>query len=213
MNRKSFIFFGPPGSGKGTQATLLGEELGLPTISLGELLRQEKNAKTDLGKRIEKMLSSGKLVPDPVVRDVMRARLSKRDIKGGFILDGYPRTKNQFNHFKQILGNSYDLHFIFIDVRDVEVKRRLGKRRSCACGATYHLVFNPPKEKGICDNCKSKIKIRSDDRPDVIKQRLELYHAETGPLISYMQKMGTVLHVDGEGGIDEIKKEIKRQIK
>ena len=213
MNRKSFIFFGPPGSGKGTQAALLGKDLGLPIISLGELLRQEKNAGSDLGKKVEKFLNSGKLVPDLIVRDVIKTRLGKRDAGAGFILDGYPRTKKQLSHFKQILKKAYDLHFIFIDVGDKEVGRRLGKRRSCSCGATYHLIFNPPKEKGLCDNCKNKIRTRSDDKPDVIRHRLELYHNETEPLIKDMQKIGAIMHIDGEKEIAEIRKEIKRQIK
>ncbi|MEK7097395.1 MAG: nucleoside monophosphate kinase, partial [Patescibacteria group bacterium] len=183
MNRKSFVFFGPPGSGKGTQAALLGKYLGLPAISLGELLRQKKNSRSHLGKKIEKYLSNGKLVPESIVLEVLRTRLNKKDVKAGFILDGYPRTKKQLSHFRQILKKTHNIHFIFIDVDDKEVKKRLGKRRSCSCGATYHLIFNPPKIKGLCDSCKKKIQIRSDDKPAVIKRRLELYHSETEPLI------------------------------
>lgn len=213
MNRKSFVFFGPPGSGKGTQAVLLGKDLGLPAISLGELLRQKKNSRSHLGKKIEKYLSKGKLVPESIVREVLRTRLDKKDVKAGFILDGYPRTKKQLGHFRQILKKTHNIHFIFIDVDDKEVKKRLGKRRSCSCGATYHLIFNPPKIKGLCDSCKKKIQIRSDDKPAVIGRRLDLYHSETEPLIGGMKKIGTILHINGEQDIAEIQKEIKRQIK
>ena len=213
MNRKSFVFFGPPGSGKGTQAALLGKYLGLPAISLGELLRQKKNSRSHLGKKIEKYLSNGKLVPESIVLEVLRTRLNKKDVKAGFILDGYPRTKKQLSHFRQILKKTHNIHFIFIDVDDKEVKKRFGKRRCCSCGATYHIIFNPPKIKGLCDSCKKKIQIRSDEKPAVIKRRLELYHSETEPLIGGMKKIGIILHINGEQDIAEIQKEIKRQIK
>lgn len=213
MNRKTFIFFGPPGSGKGTQANLLGNDLKIPTISLGKLLRQEKQGQTDLGKKIEEYLDNGRLVPDEIVGEVIRERLGMDDVKSGFILDGYPRTKSQLEYLKSILQDSNGIYFVFIDVGDEEIKKRLGGRRNCSCGATYHLVFNPPKEEGICDDCKKELRMRGDDKPEIIKHRLELYHEETAPVIQGLEGLGNIIHINGEKGIEEIQNEIKEQIK
>lgn len=212
MNNKSFVFFGPPGSGKGTQASLLGRTLGVPTISLGELLRKERTEGTPLGKSVEEYLKSGRLVPDEVVGDIVKERLNKEDVQGGFILDGYPRTENQLEHLKKTLPNFDNIYFIFLDVGDKEIVNRLSGRRHCSCGETYHLIFNPPKQENVCDICGKELRMRDDDKPETIMHRLELYHRETKPVIQNLLKSGKIIHINGEQKITEIEKEMKEKI-
>ena len=150
--KKIVILFGPPGSGKGTQARLLGKERKWTNISMGRLLRKEKNSGSELGKKLEKEVDGGKLVSDDLVEKVIKKRLSEKDIQEGVILDGFPRTGKQLRDLDKILegffGSEYELTAVFVKLSDSEVKKRLGGRRVCSsCGTNYHLEFNPPQKK------------------------------------------------------------------
>lgn len=212
-----FIFFGPPGSGKGTQADMLAERMKLPVVSPGELLRHEINAKTDLGLEVEKKLAKGKMVANEIVEKIIDKRLSKRDAQKGFVLDGYPRTKKQLNNFsnrlKKISSAKDNVYAFLVDVKDLEVKKRLGGRRVCDCGASYHLKYNPPKKKELCDLCGKKLSIRDDDKPMVIKDRLHSYHHKIKPLLSYWGKDDRLVVVDGSQSIKKVENDIQKFLK
>lgn len=212
-----FIFFGPPGSGKGTQADMLAEKMKLPVVSPGELLRHEINAKTDLGLEVEKKLAKGKMVANEIVEKIIDRRLSKRDAQKGFVLDGYPRTKNQLNNLsdrlKKISSVKDNVYAFLVDVKDLEVKKRLGGRRVCDCGASYHLKYNPPKKKGFCDLCGNKLSIREDDKPAVIRDRLYSYHKKIKPLLGYWSKDDRLIIIDGSQPIKKVEKDIQKFLK
>lgn len=215
--KRYFVFFGPPGSGKGTQTDMLGKRLGLPVVSPGELLRYEEDHKTVLGKRVSAMIDTGKLVPDRVVEKLIDARLDKKDARNGFILDGYPRDHHQLSYlekrFKKIAGPGDKIFTFLIHISDAEVKRRLGGRRVCDCGAAYHLKYNPPKKKGICDLCGAKIYTRHDDTPEIMAKRLKLYHKQTELLTRHYEKIGRISKIDGRKSIKDIHKDIIKILK
>jgi adenylate kinase len=226
------IFLGPPGSGKGTQAEMISKKIKLPTISTGELLREEIRAKTKIGRTVEKIIAKGKYAPEEIIEKIISKRIKKADAKRGFILDGFPRNKKQLNYLIEMLKIKRNLKrnriphrvsdffvisnrasdpfviAILVDVSDKEVKSRLGGRRVCACGATYHIKFNPPKKKGVCDLCGSKLRIRDDDKPSVIANRLKIYHKEIAPIINYWEKNGKLIKINGEQSIKKVQKNI-----
>jgi len=210
------IFFGPPGSGKGTQAEMISEKIKIPAISAGKLLREEVENKTETGKAIEKIMSRGGLVPNSVIEKLLFKRMLKKDAARGFILDGYPRKKSQQDNLikklEGVTGQKDKIFAVLINVSDKEVKIRLGGRRICACGATYHIKFNPPKKKGICDLCGSKLRIRADDKPSVIADRLKIYHKEIAPIIDYWKKSGRLIKVDGERSIEAVHRGIVKSV-
>ncbi|MFA6393645.1 MAG: nucleoside monophosphate kinase [Patescibacteria group bacterium] len=215
MKKIFYIMFGPPGSGKGTQAEILGKRMGLPTISTGVLLRKEIGDKTELGQKVESIIAGGNLVSDEIVAKMIISRLKESDAAKGAIFDGYPRTMNQ-NKFlldvlKEIPGDN--IIPILVDVSDEEVARRLGGRRSCSCGATYHMIYNPPKNDETCDVCGAKIVIRPDDEPGVIKERLKVYHLNVDLVINYWRSNGRLIVIDGEPPIKEVAKEIEKKLK
>ncbi|KKQ60375.1 MAG: Adenylate kinase [Parcubacteria group bacterium GW2011_GWE2_38_18] len=211
MNKNYYIFFGPPGSGKGTQAKKIAEKLSMPIISTGEILRQEVELKSEIGKKAQKLMSQGKYVPDEVVGDLIVKRLRKKDAVNGAIFDGYPRTEFQQNFLTNKL-KKFNTTGIFVAVKDAEVRRRLGGRRACVCGQTFHTKFKPAKKNGTCDACGGKLFIRSDDKPESIKTRLEVYHSLTEPLLKYWENNGRLIKVDGEQKIDNVYKEIVKKI-
>lgn len=216
LKKKNIIvFFGPPGSGKGTQAMALAKKLKIPTISLGEIFRAEINKKTKLGEEVAATIAKGKLVKEIVVETMIDQRLAKEDVKKGFILDGYPRNEKQNNELiKKIKKfNNNKTTAILVNVSDKEVKRRLGGRRICVCGKNYHLLYNPPKKKDVCDRCGQKILIRKDDKPEVIAARLKLYHQEVRPILIYWGKNNGLLKINGEQNIKEVEKEIMNKLK
>lgn len=212
--KKVIIFFGPPGSGKGTQADMLGEKLGLPVISPGELLRHERDAGTELGKQVADKLAKGELVNDELVENILDNRLKKDDASAGFILDGFPRDLEQLEYLEkkihELLKSDDEVMAIYIDVSDKEVESRIGGRRVCDCGAAYHLTKKPPKEEGICDLCGAKIYIRKDDKPEIMAGRLKSFHERIGPILENFKKDGKLIRINGEKEIDEIKKEIEK---
>ena len=201
------ILLGPPGSGKGTQAQKLVERFKVPQVSTGDIFRQAVRDQTELGKKAKEYMDRGELVPDQIVVGMVEERLSQPDCKNGFILDGFPRTIAQAEALDELLarrGEKLDA-VLEISVPDEEVIKRLSGRRTCRqCGAMYHIEFNPPKEPGRCDKCKGELYQREDDKEEVIKSRLEVYHSQTAPLIEYYQKKGLLKKIDGVGGIEEI---------
>lgn len=212
-NRKKIIvFFGPPGSGKGTQADMLGEMLHVPVISPGELLRHERDAGTELGKQVEEKITHGILVSDEIVENMLDKRLEKDDVKNGFVLDGYPRRKEQIEFFSKrvepIIGDNGFVLAIYINVSDDEVKHRIGGRRVCDCGTSYHIVNNPPKQEGLCDLCGSALYQREDDKPEILHDRLRDFHVGIKPLLDFFEKDHELVRVDGHKHIDEIKNDI-----
>jgi len=232
MSKKIFlIFFGPPGSGKGTQADMLAEKLKLPVICPGELLRHEVELNTEIGKKVKSAVNSGKMVSEAIVEELIDQRLRRRDAKKGAIFDGCPRRKKQLNFlikkFNKINGNNKCTNVlpcknqgnglrvaaILVNVSSKEVKKRLGCRRVCDCGAAYHIKYNPPKKRGICDLCGKKLSIRKDDKPAVIADRLKLYYKQTEPLLDYFQQRGELIKIDGEQSIKDVEKEIWEKIK
>ncbi|MCX6792783.1 MAG: nucleoside monophosphate kinase [Candidatus Falkowbacteria bacterium] len=213
MPKKIIVFFGPPGSGKGTQSEMLAETLGLPAISTGELLRREQKTGSVLGKHVKTLMASGKMLGVTLMDHILRHRLAKSDTRRGFLLDGYPRKIEQLRHFLSILKATDSLYFIVIEVSDKEVLRRLSGRRVCDCGASYHLLYNKPRRANKCDLCGQTLLTRADDTPKVIKQRLKYYHALTQPMLEKASGRGSLIFVNGEQSITGIKKELEGKLK
>jgi adenylate kinase len=217
MSKTILIIFGPQGSGKGTQADMLARRLKLPTISLGDLLRQEVKAGSDMGREAVSYMKKGELVPNKVIENLVRNRLDKDDARAGFILDGYPRNEFQQAGLKKILNEITDdddkIYAIEIWISDQEARSRIGGRRSCDCGAVYHLKYNPPKKKGLCDLCSKKLYIRKDDKPKAIDVRLKLYRQDSEPLLDYWRQANELVRINGEQDIDKVQNEIIKKLK
>ena len=193
----NIIFFGAPGAGKGTQAEIVSKKLDIPTISTGNMIREAIKNGTDMGNAAKSFIEAGKLVPDEVVIGIIKDRLDAEDCKKGFILDGFPRTIPQAEAL-EAMGVKIDV-VLNIEVSDEEIVTRMSGRRTCPkCGGTYHIVFNPTKTEGICDNCGAELTIRKDDAPEVVKSRLEVYHNETEPLKDFYEKKGILKTVVGQ---------------
>ena len=196
------IFLGAPGAGKGTQADIVSERFGIPTISTGALLREAISAGTPLGLSAKKFIDDGKLVPDEVVIGIIGERLKKDDCKVGFILDGFPRTVPQAEALDK-MGITLDL-VISIEVPDEKIIARVGGRRLCKdCGTSYHLVYNPTKVEGKCDKCGGELYTRKDDDPEVVKNRLKVYHEQTEPLEGFYRAKGNLAVVIGQEKIED----------
>ena len=208
------IFFGAPGSGKGTQAKILSEKNKLPTISTGELLRQEIKERTKLGQKVENIISKGEYVSDNIIANIILKRTKNKDAKNGYIFDGYPRNKKQLdNLIKNFNLGKARVFAVLVNVGDKEVKKRLGGRRVCGCGMTYHIKFNPPKKKNVCNQCGEKLHIRKDDKTSVIADRLKIYHKEVAPLLKYWDDDGRLIKVNGEQDIKKVQKDIVKELK
>jgi adenylate kinase len=210
-----FVLLGPPGAGKGTQAQMLVTKYGVPQIATGDILRANVKAGTELGKKAKIYMDKGELVPDELVIALLKERISQPDAKKGFILDGFPRTVAQAEALEVLLKelNMKLNGVISIDVAPEELIRRLSGRRICkntACGASYHLIFNPPKVANKCDKCGSELYQRDDDKEEAIKNRLKVYTAQTEPLINYYQQKGKLIKVDGAREINAIFSELSR---
>jgi adenylate kinase len=205
------IFLGPPGSGKGTQAKMISEQLAIPQISTGDMLRAAVKEGTPMGLKAKALMDKGALVPDDVVVGIVRERLAKEDCGRGFILDGFPRTVAQADALQdtlQDLGKSLD-RVISLEVDGEAVVERIAGRRTCReCGKMYHVKFDPPRTEGRCDACGGELFLRDDDREETIRKRLEVYQAQTAPLIDYYRSKGLLAEVDGMQGIGEVQKHI-----
>lgn len=200
MSELNLILFGPPGAGKGTQAERLQADFQLPYIATGDMLRVNVKEGTELGKQAKKYMDAGDLVPDDVIVAMAADRLSRDDAQDGFILDGFPRTIEQAEALDRQLSDMGRriTSALLIDVPDEEVVRRLSGRRVCVkSGHNYHVEFDPPKREGVCDQDGSRLAQRDDDKPDVIKNRLKVYHDKTAPLIDYYDEQGLMRRIDG----------------
>lgn len=207
----NLILLGAPGAGKGTQAKLIADKYGIPQISTGDMLREAVAKGTELGKKAREFMSQGKLVPDEVVIGIVRERLKQKDCENGFILDGFPRTKAQAEALDRImleLGKKIDA-VININVPEEEIVKRIVNRRICKkCGAIYHLLYDPPKEDGICDKCGGELYQREDDKEEVVRERFAVYRKSTEPLVEYYKRKGVLYEVDGTREIEKVKAEI-----
>ena len=205
------IMLGAPGAGKGTQAKKIAEKYGIPHISTGDIFRANIKEGTELGKKAKSYMDQGLLVPDELTCDLVVDRISQPDTAKGYVLDGFPRTIPQAEALTDALnkrGETID-YAINVEVPDSNIINRMSGRRAClSCGATYHLTYNPPKTEGICDNCQGELVLRDDDKPETVKKRLDVYHAQTQPLIDYYQAAGALREVDGTQDIDVVFQDI-----
>lgn len=207
------LFLGPPGAGKGTQAKLLTEEFGACQVSTGDILRKAVKEETPLGKKASEFMAKGALVPDALMVTVIADRLRQDDCRKGFILDGFPRTLDQADGLETILKDmGLGLDCVFsLKVSQRLIVQRLEGRRSCRrCGALYHVIFQAPVKKGICDRCEGELYQREDDREETIRARLRVYKKQTGPLIGHYRKKGLLKEIDGVGSVEEIQNRIRR---
>lgn len=199
------VLIGCPGAGKGTQAKILSNHFKIAHISTGDLLRDEIKLKTDLGLKISTIIEAGELVSDEIIEQLLSKRILNQDCKNGFILDGYPRNVSQAENLPSIVGQIDKV--ILISVDDSIIIERMSGRRSCSkCGQMYHINYNPPKVNGVCDMCNSKLLQRNDDTPDIVKNRLLVYHNSTSPIIDFYKSKNLLLEIDGVGNIDDISK-------
>jgi adenylate kinase len=208
----NIILLGPPGAGKGTQAKMLIDSYGIPQISTGDMLRAAVKNQTQLGLEAKKFMDSGQLVPDSVVIGLAKDRIAQPDCAKGFMLDGFPRTVPQAEALDKVLaemGKKID-HVISIEVANSELMGRLTGRRTCkACGQGFHVMFDPPKTAGKCDKCSGDLFQRDDDNEATVGNRLNVYDAQTKPLIDYYQVKGLLRPIDGVGAISDIFGRIK----
>lgn len=201
------VMLGAPGAGKGTQAERIADKYQIPHISTGDIFRANIKAGTELGKKAKSYMDQGLLVPDSLTVDLLMDRIGQADCKDGYILDGFPRTIPQAESLKKALSDKGEaLDFaVNVDVPDENIVARMSGRRAClACGATYHVVYAPTKEEGICDRCGEKLVLRDDDKPETVKKRLDVYHSQTQPLIDYYTKQGKLVEVDGTQNVDAV---------
>jgi adenylate kinase len=207
MSELNLVLLGPPGSGKGTQGERLQADFRLPYYATGDILRAAVRDETELGRKAKEYMDRGDLVPDDVIIGVIAERVQSAEASDGFILDGFPRTTAQaeaLDEEMKRLGRELTAA-IQIDVPEDEVVRRLGGRRTCAKeGHVFHVEFDPPKNEDVCDICGSRLMVRDDDKPEVIRHRLEEYHTKTEPLISYYEEQGILRRVDGSRSPDEV---------
>ena len=205
MNK--ILLFGPQGSGKGTQSDKIIAALNIPAIVPGNIFRKNIAEKTDLGKKVIEYTNSGKLVPDEITNALIFDRLNQDDCENGFLLDGFPRNKTQ----AEALNKEHEVNSaVLINISDDEAIKRLSRRRVCECGATYHLDYNPPKAEGVCDDCGKEIFHRDDDKPEVIKKRLSIYHEETAPILQIFKDKGIFHEINGEQSIEDVWNDVKK---
>lgn len=201
------IMLGAPGAGKGTQAKMIAKEYGVPHVSTGDIFRANIKNGTELGMEAKKYMDQGLLVPDELTVRILLDRVAQDDCGNGYVLDGFPRTIPQAEVLDRALtelGDQID-HAIDVDVPDENIIKRMSGRRAClTCGATYHIEHIPPKQEGICDTCGSPLVLRDDDRPETVKNRLDVYHRQTQPLIEYYEKKGVLRTVDGTKPMEEV---------
>lgn len=201
------IMLGAPGAGKGTQAKKIADKYQIPHISTGDIFRANIKEGTELGKKAKSYMDQGLLVPDELTLELIMDRFHNPDCANGYVLDGFPRTIPQAEALTAALeknGETID-YAINVEVPDENIVARMSGRRAClACGATYHVVYAPTKEEGICDRCGEKLVLRDDDKPETVKKRLDVYHSQTQPLIDYYTKQGKLVEVDGTQNVDAV---------
>jgi len=212
----NLILMGAPGSGKGTQAKILQEKLGIPQLSTGDMFRQEAASGSALGKQIKDLIDKGSFVPDEITISLIRGKLKSPECVNGFILDGFPRTLPQAEVLDKMLSDmgSQITKVIEISVPDEYVIERIVGRYTCAvCGTGYHDVFKKPAQEGVCDKCHGKDFVRrADDNRETVEARLEKYHAMTAPILPFYEKKGLLVSIDGTGSIDAVSERVKKVI-
>ena len=206
-NGLNIIFLGMPGSGKGTQAELLVEKLNIPIVSTGNCFRKNIKDETELGLKVKDILAKGDLVPDEITFEMLKKEIESTDISDGLILDGYPRSIKQAELLEEILNIDVVLN---IELSEDQVLLRIGGRRTCKCGETYHIKFNPPKQENICDKCGQELYIRDDAQEEAIKNRLKVYNEQTSPLIDFYKEQ--IINIDGNPPIPEVTEEIAKKL-
>ncbi len=215
MSELNLVLLGPPGSGKGTQGERLQEDFRLPYYATGDILRAAVRDGTELGDEAKEYMDKGDLVPDQVMVGLIAERVSREEAGDGFILDGFPRTTAQaeaLDSKMDELGRALSAA-ILIEVSDDEVVRRLGGRRTCVKeGHIFHVEFDPPKNEDICDICGARLETRDDDKPEVIRNRLQTYHEKTEPLVSYYEDSGILRRVDGSREPDDVNDRIRAML-
>src|SRR3954447_15712776 len=211
MSELNLVLLGPPGSGKGTQGERLQEDFELPYYATGDILRAAVREETDLGKTAKEYMDRGDLVPDDVIVGVIAERLGLPEAEDGVILDGFPRTSGQAEALDaEVARLDRSLTAtIFIDAPDEEGVRRLSGRRTCVNGHIFHVDSDPPSKEGVCDVCGAELVVRDDDKPEVIRNRLERYHADTEPLVEYYEARGILYRIDGTAPPDEVAEGIR----
>lgn len=209
------ILLGPPGAGKGTQAAGIVEKYNIPHISTGDIFRKNIKEGTDLGKKAKGFIDQGLLVPDELTVGLVTDRISQADCANGFMLDGFPRNVAQAQHLDEYLkevGISLST-VVNIEVdKDILVGRAVGRRICKACGATYHVEFNPPKVDGVCDVCGGELYQRADDNEETVSKRIQVYLDETKPLVDYYSKEGIIANINGEQSIDKVFEDIVKAL-
>ena len=201
------IMLGAPGAGKGTQAKMIASKYEVPHISTGDIFRANIKNGTELGMEAKKYMDQGLLVPDELTVRILLDRVAQPDCVNGYVLDGFPRTIPQAKVLDEALANLGDKidYAINVDVPDENIIRRMSGRRAClSCGATYHIEHIPPKTEGICDTCGSALVLRDDDKAETVKNRLDVYHKQTQPLIDFYSEKGVLKSVDGTVPMEEV---------
>ena len=207
----NLILLGAPGAGKGTQAEMLTQQLQIPAISTGNMLREAMANGSALGAQVKQLMDAGALVPDDVILSIIKERVAQPDCEQGFILDGVPRTLAQAEAM-DAAGIRID-HVVSIEIDDAVIEGRMTGRRVCTkCGASYHTQSNPPKTEGICDQCGSELVIRKDDAPETVRHRLQVYHTTTEVLKDYYRTQGKLCCVEGQQPIQDVNRDILRAL-
>ncbi|MFB0527951.1 MAG: adenylate kinase [bacterium] len=205
------VLLGPPGSGKGTQAKRIAEKYGLPHVSSGDILRAGLREEGYLDRETREIVRSGRLVPDRIAVEIVKKRLGEEDCGKGFILDGFPRTLPQAESLNGFLQES-DIpidRVLYLELSEGEAVKRLSGRRICPhCGATFHLLFHPPRSPGICDRCGTQLSQREDDSEVTVRERMKTYQKETHPLIEYYQTRGVLAKINANRSIEEVFKDL-----
>jgi adenylate kinase len=209
MNMK-LIFLGPPGAGKGTLAAKAVEIVATPHISTGAIFRAATAAESPLGLKVKAIMAAGKLVDDETTIELVKERLAQADAQKGYILDGFPRTIPQA---EALAGFSPVDRVVNFELPDDSVLERLGGRRTCRkCGHNFHIIFDKPKKEGVCDHCGGEVYTRDDDKPEAIQKRLEVYRAQTAPLIEFYRKKGLLVDVDARPPVDQVVENFKKAL-
>ncbi len=200
----NYIILGAPASGKGTQAELISEKLNIPTISSGVILRENIQKKTELGLKAKDVMNKGQLVSDDIMIDLIKNRLNQEDCLNGYVLDGFPRTISQAKALDEITQIDKIIDVVISD--EAAIKRIISRRMCKSCGATYHLIFNPSQVENVCDKCNGELYLRDDDKEEVVKERLKVYHNQTELLKKYYRDK--IIKIDGMPSIKEVTQDI-----
>ncbi len=207
------IFLGAPGTGKGTQAGAIADKYNIPQIATGDILRRAVKEGTELGQKAKVIMDRGELVPDQIILDLIKSRLTEPDCENGYILDGFPRTLEQAEGLDQLMdGDAVDAVIYFEMPQDTIIERVTGRRVCVSCGKTFNMINNPPPEDNVCPRCGGDIIQRDDDKEETVRKRLVVYEEKTAPLVTYYRERGRLLTIDASGAVDAVRKEIETKV-